>query len=88
MSLPLADGRNFESYSEDPHLSGILAAEYINGVQSQGVCASPKHFLGNEVENGRRWSDSVIDERALREIYLEPFRLLVKRSSPLCLMTA
>lgn len=57
-------------------------------MQSQNVCASPKHFLGNEVENGRRWSDSVIDERALREIYLEPFRLLIKHSSPMCLMTS
>ncbi|CAH0057863.1 unnamed protein product [Clonostachys solani] len=84
----ILNGRNFESYSEDPHLSGFLAAEYINGVQSQNIAASPKHFLGNEVENGRRWSDSVIDERALREIYLEPFRLLCKHSSPLCLMTA
>ncbi|KAH8900913.1 hypothetical protein GQ53DRAFT_835756 [Thozetella sp. PMI_491] len=82
------NGRNFESYSEDPHLSGFIAAEYIKGVQSEGVAACPKHFLANEVENGRRWSDSVIDERTLREIYLEPFRILIKEASPLCLMTA
>ena len=84
----LLNGRNFESYSEDPLLSGYIAAAYINGVQSQGVSACPKHFLANEVENGRRWSDSVIDERALREIYLEPFRILIEHSSPLALMTA
>ncbi|KXJ96350.1 glycoside hydrolase superfamily [Microdochium bolleyi] len=84
----LLNGRNFESYSEDPLLSGFIAAAYINGVQSQGVSACPKHFLANEVENGRRWSDSVIDERTLREIYLEPFRILIKHSAPLALMTA
>ncbi|KAH7039886.1 glycoside hydrolase superfamily [Microdochium trichocladiopsis] len=84
----LLNGRNFESYSEDPLLSGYIAAAYINGVQSQGVSACPKHFLANEVENGRRWSDSVIDERTLREIYLEPFRILIRHSSPLALMTA
>lgn len=84
----LLNGRNFESYSEDPLLSGYIAASYISGVQSRGVSACPKHFLANEVENGRRWSDSVIDERTLREIYLEPFRVLIKHSSPWALMTA
>ncbi|PNP82133.1 hypothetical protein FNYG_04322 [Fusarium nygamai] len=81
-------GRNFESFSEDPLLSGLVAASFVNGLQSQGIATSPKHFLANEAENGRRWSDSVIEERALREIYLEPFRIVVEQANPWCIMTA
>ncbi|KAH7208625.1 glycoside hydrolase superfamily [Fusarium oxysporum] len=81
-------GRNFESFSEDPLLTGIVAASFVNGLQAQGIATSPKHFLANEAENGRRWSDSVIEERALREIYLEPFRIVVEQADPWCIMTA
>ncbi|KAF5622718.1 beta-glucosidase H [Fusarium tjaetaba] len=81
-------GRNFESFSEDPLLSGLIAASFVNGLQAQGIATSPKHFLANEAENGRRWSDSIIDERALREIYLEPFRIVVEQADPWSIMTA
>ncbi|KAL2067679.1 hypothetical protein VTL71DRAFT_15775 [Oculimacula yallundae] len=81
-------GRNFESFSEDPYLTGALATAYVKGLQKHGVAAAPKHFLANEAENGRRWSNSVIDERALREIYLEPFRMVVQDANPWALMTA
>ena len=81
-------GRSFESFSEDPHLSGILGSSFINGVQSQGVAATPKHFTCNEVEKDRRIVDSIVSERALREIYLYPFQLIVLYSNPFCLMTA
>ncbi|KAF9775991.1 hypothetical protein IL306_005879 [Fusarium sp. DS 682] len=81
-------GRNFESFSEDPLLTGLIAASFVNGLQAQGIATSPKHFLANEAENGRRWSDSVIEERALREIYLEPFRIVLEQADPWCIMTA
>jgi beta-glucosidase len=60
-------GRNFECYSEDPLLSGRLAAGYVRGVQSEGVLATVKHFVGNEAEFERASISSVIDERSLRE---------------------
>ncbi|KAL6354024.1 hypothetical protein LRP88_12655 [Fusarium phalaenopsidis] len=81
-------GRNFESFSEDPMLSGVIASAFTQGLQGQGISASPKHFLANEAENGRRWRDSVISERAMREIYLEPFRIVVELGNPWCIMTA
>jgi len=84
---PLA-GRNFECYSEDPLLSGRLAAGYVRGVQSQGVFATVKHFVGNEAEFERMTISSVIDERALRELYLVPFELAVKEGGALGIMTS
>ncbi|KAJ6013249.1 hypothetical protein N7540_007840 [Penicillium herquei] len=81
-------GRNFEAYSEDPTLSGILGAEFVNGVQSEGVSACPKHFLGNECETNRKTSNSVIDEKTLRELYAYSFQVLLKNSSPWAIMTA
>ncbi|QGI93649.1 hypothetical protein CEK26_006718 [Fusarium fujikuroi] len=87
-SADFVGGRNFESYSEDPLLSGLIAASFVKGLQAQGIATSPKHFLANEAENGRRWSNSVIEERALREIYLEPFRIVVEQADPWCIMTA
>ncbi len=84
---PLA-GRNFEYLGEDPVLAGTLAAGYVEGLQSQGVSATIKHFAGNEQEFDRHNLDSVIDERTLREIYLRPFEICIEQSHPWCLMTS
>ena len=83
---PLA-GRNFECYSEDPLLSGRLAAAYVRGVQSAGVFATVKHFVGNEAEYERNSMSSVVDDRSLRELYLVPFELAVREGGALAIMT-
>ncbi|TPW26868.1 glycoside hydrolase family 3 protein [Martelella alba] len=82
------NGRNFECFSEDPHLAARMAVAYIRGVQSQGVGATVKHFVGNECEHERRSSNSAIDEKALREIYLPPFEAAVKEADVACVMTS
>jgi beta-glucosidase len=84
---PLA-GRNFECFSEDPLLSGRLAAGYVRGVQSAGVFASVKHFVGNDAEFERGSINSVIDERSLRELYLLPFELAIKEGGALGIMSS
>jgi beta-glucosidase len=84
---PLA-GRNFECYSEDPLLSGKLAAGYVRGVQSTGVFATVKHFVGNDAEFERASINSMIDERTLRELYLLPFEIAVREGGALAIMTA
>jgi len=84
---PLA-GRNFECFSEDPLLSGRLAAAYVRGVQSQGVITTVKHLVGNETETERWTSNSIIDDRALRELYLVPFELAVTEGGTLGIMTS
>jgi beta-glucosidase len=81
-------GRNFEYFSEDPIQAGILAAEYIKGMQSTGVGCSIKHFACNSQEKDRFSSDGVIDERTLREIYLKAFEIAVKTASPATVMSA
>ena len=81
-------GRNFEYLSEDPYLAGHLGANYINGVQSEKVLACVKHYAGNNLEKWRYVGDSVIDIRALNEIYLKPFEIAVKESHPGMIMTA
>lgn len=73
------NGRNFEYFGEDPFLAGEMVVGYITGMQEQGVSATVKHFLGNNSEYLRHDSDSIIDERALREIYLPAFEAAVKR---------
>ena len=83
---PLA-GRNFECYSEDPLLSGALAAGFVRGVQSNGVFATVKHFVGNDAEFERSSINSVIDERSLRELYLLPFEMAVRDGGALAIMT-
>lgn len=81
-------GRNFEYYSEDPVISGYMAAAVTKGLQSSGVSACPKHFACNNQEVRRTTNDSVLSQRALREIYLKGFEICVKTAKPLCLMTS
>lgn len=81
-------GRNFEYFSEDPYLTGILGGEYVKGLQSQNVGACVKHFAVNNQENRRRTIDVIIDERNLREIYLKAFEMIIKNSKPWSIMSA
>ena len=84
---PIA-GRNFECYSEDPYLSGQLATSYIRGIQSHGAGACIKHFVCNDQEFERKSISSQVEERPLREIYLEPFRLAIRNARPWAVMSA
>lgn len=81
-------GRAFESYSEDPTLSGHIAAAYVNGLQEGGVSATIKHFVGNDQEHERMGEDSIMSQRTLREVYLRPFQIAQQLSTPWAYMTS
>ncbi|KAK0731141.1 glycoside hydrolase superfamily [Lasiosphaeris hirsuta] len=81
-------GRNFESFSEDPLLTGKLAAQYIRGLQEGGVAATVKHFVANEQETNRLTVDAKVAERPLRELYLRPFEIAVREAKPWAFMTS
>lgn len=79
-------GRNFETFSEDPYLAGQIGVAYVNGVQSQNIGVSLKHFAANNQEFERHRSNSVVDERTLREIYFPAFEMIVKEANPWTVM--
>lgn len=81
-------GRNFESFSEDPFLSGQMGSYTVVGLQSRGVAATVKHFVANEQETRRLDVNAIVAERPLREVYLKPFELIVKNANPWAVMTA
>lgn len=81
-------GRNFEYFSEDPYHAGKMAAAYVRGIQSEGIAACPKHFAANSQELRRMASDSVVDERTLREIYLTGFEIAVKEGKSKSIMSS
>ncbi|GGL68013.1 beta-glucosidase [Streptomyces fumigatiscleroticus] len=81
-------GRHFEAYSEDPYLTGLIGAGYVSGVQSGGVGTTVKHFVANDAETDRFTVDNLVSARALRELYLRPFEIIVENAHPWGIMTA
>ncbi|MGW3118674.1 beta-glucosidase H [Streptomyces sp. NPDC001107] len=81
-------GRHFEAYSEDPYLTGLIGAGYVQGVQSGGVGTTVKHFVANDAETDRFTVDNLVSQRALRELYLAPFEIIVENARPWGIMTA
>lgn len=81
-------GRGFESYSEDPVLAGAMSAATVQGIQTRGVAATLKHFVCNDQEHERMGVNSIVSDRALREIYLLPFQIAQRDAQPWCYMTS
>jgi beta-glucosidase len=81
-------GRHFEAYSEDPILTGEISAAYVQGVQSRGVSACPKHYIANDSETDRHTVDAVVDEKTLHELYLRPFQITINKSDPWMIMSS
>ncbi|HEY8518660.1 MAG TPA: beta-glucosidase [Gammaproteobacteria bacterium] len=86
LTSEVRNGRNYEYYSEDPWLTALMAAEAVNGIQSQGVISTLKHFAANNFEHNRHWQDAIVDRAALREGELLGFQIAIERSQPGAIM--
>ena len=82
------NGRNFETFSEDPFINGVIGAAYVKGLQSENVGTSVKHFIANNQETNRQSVSAEISERALREIYLPAYKYIIKKEQPFTIMAA
>jgi beta-glucosidase len=86
LTSEVRNGRNYEYYAEDPWLTALMAAEAVNGIQSEGVISTLKHFAANNFEHNRHWQDAIVDRTALREAELLGFQIAIERSQPGAIM--